>query len=243
MSMKIQSALMSPRSTFACWRVGRRLSAYVDGVLAHADRREAAVHVRECRTCSRRYEELSRTRLLVKRLPAVPPPDHLSATLRIMAQRQAAIRQDQIRSRGVFDFAWEGLKMRAANTMRPLAIPFAGGLVSAMVLFSMMVPTYPGNVARITANDVPTAFYQEPTVKSMAPFGLSNDEVLVEVIIDDQGQVVDYSLPHGKVNAELRREIENSLLFARFTPALTFGQPTTGRIRLSFRRSYIDVKG
>jgi len=125
--------------------------------------------------------------------------------------------------------------------MQPLAIPLAGGLTSSLMLFAMLAPSYPG-VARASVDDVPTAFYQEPSVKSIAPFGLSNDEVTVELTLDETGQVIDYYLP-DKASEELRREVENTLLFARFTPALAFGQPTTGRLRISFRRSHIDVKG
>jgi hypothetical protein len=65
----------------------------------------------------------------------------------------------------------------------------------------------------------------------------------VEVVINEEGRVVDYTLPAVPANSSLRREIENNLLFVRFTPAMSFGQPTTGRLRLSFRRSQIDVKG
>ena len=45
------------------------------------------------------------------------------------------------------------------------------------------------------------------------------------------------------INEALRREIENNLLFARFTPAMAFGQPKQGKLLVSFRRSHIDVKG
>ena len=41
----------------------------------------------------------------------------------------------------------------------------------------------------------------------------------------------------------IRRNIESSLLFTKFTPATTFGQPMSGKIRLSFRNSSINVKG
>jgi hypothetical protein len=116
--------------------------------------------------------------------------------------------------------------------------------VSALFLFSMLVPTYPLMLEQ-GIQDVPTAFYTEVSVKSLAPFGFTGDEVFVDLVIDEQGRVVDYTLPHlpAGQNAALRRAIENNLLFAQFTPATTFGQPTAGRIRLSFRRSQIDVKG
>ncbi len=243
MNMRLLTALFSPRSSPACWRVGSRLSGYVDGVLAHAERREVSVHLRECGKCALRYEELSRTRGLVKKLPSMAPPSELSVRLREMALQEAACRRSIAHDESMAQFALEGMKQRASNLMRPLALPFAGGLVSAMVLFSMLVPSFPAGTARNLSNDVPTAFYQEPSVKSVAPFSISDDEIVVEVMLDDQGQVIDYSLPQGKVNAEIRSEIENTLLFARFTPALSFGQPMAGKLLLSFRRSRIDVKG
>lgn len=219
------------------------LSAYADGVLAHAERREVAVHLRECENCARSNEQLSRTKRMVKALPAKVPPAHLTASLHLLANRELSARRSQQKKRYALDFAWSAWKLRLENLMRPLAIPFAGGLVSALVLFSMLVPTYPV-IARATVNDVPTAFYQQPTLKSWSPFGISNDEVVVvEVSLDEQGQVIDYRLPLETPSPALRSQIENTLLFARFNPALSFGQPILGKIRLTFRRSEIDVKG
>ena len=230
-------------SSKPCTRLSRLLSAYVDGVLPNAERREVSVHIRECRTCKERYEQLEQARALVKRLPARTPPADLAARLRSMAASESARRRSEVVRVNPVRFAWQAIQIRMENLMRPLAIPFAGGMVSAMVLFSMLVPTYPVVAARTMLEDVPTALYQEPTVKSVAPFAFADQEFLVEVTIDEQGQVIDYKLPQGTESEELKREIENTLLFARFTPALAFGQPTAGKVRLSFRRSFIDVKG
>lgn len=218
------------------------MSAYADGALAHAERREVAVHLRECERCARGEEQLTRALRMVKSLPRKEPPVHLTAKLQLLSMREAATVRSTEQRRYTLDFAWEGWKLRLRNLMRPLAIPFAGGLVSALVLFSMLVPSYPV-VARATINDVPTAFYQEPTVKSWSPFGISDDEVVVEVSLGEQGQVIGYNLPLETPSPMLRSEIENTLLFARFTPALSFGQPIVGKLRLTFRRSHIDVKG
>jgi hypothetical protein len=38
-------------------------------------------------------------------------------------------------------------------------------------------------------------------------------------------------------------EIGNMILFTSFTPATAFGQPTPGKLLLSFRRSKVVVKG
>jgi hypothetical protein len=129
--------------------------------------------------------------------------------------------------------------------MRPLALPFAGGLASAVVLFSMLVPTF--TVHAVQGMDVPTApLYTEATLKNLMPLGTSVTEVVVDVVVDEQGRMVDYSFPSGQgwtKNSALRREVENMLLFAEFTPATSFGQPTMCRMRLSILRRGIDVKG
>lgn len=232
------------QSSNPCTRFSPMLSAYVDGVLANADRRAVSIHLRECVRCKEQYDQLEQGRSLLRRLPPRMPPEELSTRLRGIAMRESAARREKLAGRNPVRFAWQAIQVRAENLMRPLALPFAGGMVSAMVLFSMLAPAYPVVAGRALAEeDVPIALYQEPTVKSVAPFAFAEEEFLVEVTIDEQGQVIDYKLPRGTESEELKREIENTLLFARFTPALAFGQPTAGKIRLSFRRSCIDVKG
>ncbi|MBL8234739.1 MAG: zf-HC2 domain-containing protein [Bryobacterales bacterium] len=229
------------RDAVGCWQARRDLSAYVDGGLSHGERHELSVHLRACSGCAARYDELARARQAMKRLRVMTPPAQLTTALRVIASQERQRRHARTQTL----WGWLGLEgwaLRVRNWMEPLAIPLAGGVVSTLVLFSMLAPTYPLAVASTTP-DVPTVFYSDPTIKSAAPFGLSNDEVVVEVVIDEEGRVVDYTLPAVPANSSLRREIENNLLFVRFTPATSFGQPMGGRLRLSFRRSQIDVKG
>jgi hypothetical protein len=130
------------------------------------------------------------------------------------------------------------------NLMRPLAIPAAGGLVSALVLFSILTP--PLTIGVVSANnDIPTVLYTEASLKSV-PFVYGDDDIVVELTIDEQGNMVDYKLPtrsHLDESPDLRRLFESNLLFTKFTPATTFGQPMVGKVRISFRASRIDVKG
>lgn len=226
------------RKSLACWMAARKLSAYADGSLASTSREALTAHLRECPHCAHRAEKMVQTRDLIRGLRPVQPPKELSTSLRILASRERARRLSGNR---FFDF--EPLFTRLRNSMEPLAIPFAGGIVSTLVLFSMLVPAYPTGVKAESPNDVPTAFYTDPAVKSIAPFAFAGDELVVDLVVDEQGRVVDYSLPDGPQSAPLRRAIENSLLFTTFTPAMSFGQPTSGRVRLSFRRSQIDVRG
>jgi hypothetical protein len=129
--------------------------------------------------------------------------------------------------------------------MRPLALPFAGGVFSTVVLFSMwLVPTYP--VRGSNAFDAPTMLTTEATVKRTGPVGTSGGEVIVDVMIDGQGRMVDYNIVSGHsglTSDALRRNIENILIFTEFTPATAFGQPMSGKMRLQLGSSRIDVKG
>jgi hypothetical protein len=138
---------------------------------------------------------------------------------------------------------WRGrLKLHVDNLMRPLALPFAGGLISALCLFGMLVPTL--NTRRHNQSDVPIPIYTGPSLEDMAPFTFSNEEMLIEFSVNEKGQITNYSIPHGEASTKLESNLANVVLFASFTPATLFGQPTSGKVLVSFRRSSrIVVRG
>ena len=107
------------------------------------------------------------------------------------------------------------------NLMRPLALPFAGGLASALFMFVMLLPDL--GVLR-DPPDTPTALYTEASVGNLANFGSkTSDDTVVEVQVDEQGRMVDYNVLEGKMTGDFG----NLLLFATFTPATVFLQPTS----------------
>jgi hypothetical protein len=138
------------------------------------------------------------------------------------------------------------VRLQFENLMRPLALPFAGGLFSAVLLFSMwVVPSFPVHAS--TAFDVPVGPTSGAAVKRMGPIATSsNEDVVVDVTIDGDGRMVDYAIVSGGVPSDLalRRSIEGFLLLTSFTPAMgSFGQPVSARLRLTLRSSHIDVIG
>lgn len=176
----------------------------------------------------------------LRSLPVRVPPPGLRTSLRVLASRE---RQRILNHR---TFAWyDRVRLFAHDLMRPLALPFAGGVFSTVVLFSMwLVPTYP--VRGDSTFDVPTVLTTEATVKGTAPIGTGGSDVVVDVIVDGQGRMVDYTIVSGPSllkNEALRRSVENTLLFTEFTPATTFGYPMAGKMRLFLHSSHIDVKG
>ncbi len=171
------------------------------------------------------------------RLRRQTPPADLSSALRVLASRE---RQRLVHGAGIA-FA-DRVRLFFDNLMRPLALPLAGGLFSAVALFSMwVIPTYP--LRGSSTFDVPFPTTQA-AVKQLGPVA-STGNVIVDVTVDDTGRMVDYRIVWGNVanNEALRRSIESFLIFTVFQPATALGQPVEGKIRLSLQSSQIDVKG
>jgi hypothetical protein len=175
----------------------------------------------------------------LRSLPRRLPPPGLNSSLRVLASRE--------RRRRVYGSTIafrDRLRLFTDNLMRPLALPFAGGVFSTVILFSMcVVPAYP--VRGSSTFDVPTGLTTAATVKLTAPIAAHAGDVVVDITVDGYGRMIDYTIVSGNAsnNAALRRSIEGILLLTMFTPATSFGQPVEGRIRLSLRSSQIDVKG
>jgi outer membrane biosynthesis protein TonB len=71
--------------------------------------------------------------------------------------------------------------------------------------------------------------------------GAASDPVVVEVYINNQGQVYDYRIVSGPKDPTTRAQVENLLLLSRFEPARFFGRPVRGLAVLSF--AGVSVRG
>ncbi len=200
-------------------------------------------HMRRCSRCSDFAVRSQHQRRALRSLPTRHVPVHLAVNLRVMASKELARRAVRMDLATRMD-AWRGkMGLWLNNLWQPLAIPAAGGLASAFLLFAVLIPAFaPQGPA--TA-DVPTALYQSAEVYGLSPFGGNFDDVTLDVRVDMNGRVIDYAVPagHALKNPELRKAVENSLLFMSFKPASFFGQPASDTIRITLRRSRIEVKG
>ena len=178
----------------------------------------------------------------LKALPRRVPPPGLTTALRVIASRERQRALSHLSFRQTCSNWLDHISLAVNNGMRPFALPFAGGVFAAIVLFSMfVVPTYPlrGN----TGFDVPTMLTTEASVKGAAPFGLEGGDLVVDVTLDGQGRMVDYHVVSGVLTEPLRHRLENLLLFTEFVPATAFGMPTAAKLRLQLFTSQVDVKG
>lgn len=215
----------------------------MDGQLSEAEREHIFSHLEQCRQCSEVYAQTLRVRNALRALPVLPAPPELLPRLLVLASRERARQQVTGTPAALLAHLVGRARLWLDNIMGPIAVPVAGGLLSALLLFAMLVPTM--LFQRSLGEDVPlVALYSDPAVTSPAPFGFEADHFILEVTVDRNGKMVDYSVADGHrimQNPRLRRSIENYVLFTGFSPARAFGRPVFGKVTVSFSRYQFNV--
>ncbi|MSV27607.1 MAG: zf-HC2 domain-containing protein [Bryobacterales bacterium] len=220
-------------------------SDYIDGTMAESARVAFSGHLAHCRECAGHAEELIGVGVALRSLRVPSTPASLGAELQVLASREHARHMRYLTWTSLFAEWGRAVRLATDNLMRPLALPFAGGLISTLGLFAMLLPTLgsyvPMSERILTEPRGVLGFLNtEAAVADFAPFGISQD-FEVEVSIDQNGTVVDYSVADGGLSREAMAHIGNMLLFTTFSPATAFGQPTLGKVRISFRRGQNNV--
>jgi len=221
------------------------LSAFLDGRIVESERRALEEHLASCAECGARYAGLVNVQTALRAVPVRKVNRQLAISLRSLASHEAARRRRQADLRARANDALERISFWASGLMKPLALPAAGGLATAVLLFLAVMTSFQGIISAPQPGDVPTILATEAQLKSTL-LDTAPEEINVDVLVDEQGRVIDYSLPKGldlAARQELKRVIGNSLLFTQFHPATTFGQPTAGWVRVKFRRTLVEVRG
>ena len=213
------------------------LSPYLDGRLSGAQMQALRRHIEKCAGCERSYTSLRQTQQLLASLgPKKAPPD-LALKLRLAISREVA----QARHARL-----QGLLVRLENVLNAFMVPATAGLVSAVLIFGLLLGFFalPGQLQ--ASSDVPLMLYTAPQLEQSV-FGTSlgsigDDSVVIEAYVDVNGRVQDYRILSQPENAQaVLPQVKNMLIFTTFRPALSMGRPTPGRAVISF--SKISVKG
>jgi hypothetical protein len=226
----------------SCDDMHEMVSSLLDRRVTAREKESVLAHLESCRQCGAEFESMRELRGALRQLDKPELPARLLVGLRMLAFIDRLRRLSHV-SLSARAHRWAGrLQLVFENLMRPMALPFAGGVLSALVMFAMLVPSlaFPHNFR----NDVPLwRLYTDPALEEMNPVD-AGDEIVVEVTIDERGRVQGYVVTQGRMTPEIENNLENNLvLFSRFAPATVFGQPTWGRVLVSFRRSQISVRG
>jgi hypothetical protein len=171
---------------------------------------------------------------LMRSLPPRVPPTGLNTSLRVLASRERQRLMGRRGVRHIFASWLARTSLSSHDLLRPLALPAAGGVFSAIVLFSMwLVPTYPLR-AKTSALDIPTQLTTGVQIQRSVTAALSAS-VLVDVDVDDQGHLMGYQIVSGAdvvADPLMRRRMETALWFTTFSPATAFGMPMAGKTRV-----------
>lgn len=198
-----------------------------------------AAHLPACEDCDLHSREMRRVQASVRRLPRMAVPQTLTSKLLVSASYDRQRRQGA----GEFSSPWQRWLTRARlmirDLMKPLAVPAAGGLLSSILFFTMLVNTFALQMP--AQDDFPLGVFTQATVDTVSPFGFTGSEMTVELSIDKDGRVVGVSTRNVKLTREEMNHLGRLVLFTKFNPATADGQPVSGKILLqSFG---INVRG
>lgn len=208
----------------------RLLPDLVDGALPASRRRALRAHARNCEECGEEMRQLSRAGAILRQLPSPPVPADLEFQVRCRISQERALRQQP-------GWAW-----KLANTLVPLALPAGVGVLAAVIAFATFLPQLQTPV-RAASEDVPMALRTPARLRGPGPIEpeTTMEEVVVQLLIDQQGRVADYAIIAGTYTPEDARALRNRLLFTVFDPATVFGRPTPAILFLSFHS--VQVRG
>jgi len=229
-----------------CLNTHSALSGYLDGWATEQERRDVERHLSSCEHCSTMMREFGTLRRSMSELPAREPTPQTSSELLVIASRASARRRRRLSLAHAITDWYSNLRFGIEHMMRPLALPVAGGLLSTVALFAMLVPDLAHEVHPVK-NDIETSVFTQATVKEISPiWGVHDNDITVDLFVDENGRMLEYRVVSGQnllQNESIRRSLENNLMYGQFYPATQFGQPVAGKLRVSFRSSTIDIKG
>ncbi len=230
-----------------CKSAQRFLPGYLDGAIASREHARVRQHVESCDTCRNLLESYRRLVVALARVEPVRPPANLATSIRLSAAKVGSPWQAVRRlwARGVMVFE---------DVLGPLAVPATGGVVTALVVFALLVQNILVGVPMggVVPNDLPLNLVQPARLESLAPFPvpvvIATDDrpgsglLLVEATLNAQGQVVSYKILSGPSDDASQRQLDQLMLFSRFRPQTNFGRPRDGgHVVLNF--STVRVRG
>jgi hypothetical protein len=229
-----------------CTTVRKNLAGYLDDAVTGTARVEERAGIREhlesCKACRAELQHFRKLAVMLSRAAKNDPPADLAVRIKVAAAQ--AQRRMKDRAEILLD-----------NVFRPLTLPATGGLFSAILVFGLVFQMIvPGTTVRAVQNDVDLNLMRQPKLVSLSQYPQSwapeKDDVelslphglLLDVTVDAHGQMTGYEILSGPNSLELRRQLDQILLFSRFSPMLSFGRPTAGgHVVLSF--SAVRVRG
>ncbi len=215
-----------------CWSAKHRTADYADGTLRGTERSRLETHLKECASCSLRFEEIRSVRSALAELPEPATPADLRSALQVVASRE---RQAVVDHRGgSWKRVWDQWRFRFNEIMRPLTIPATGGVLSSLVLFGALAFTIEGT-SQMVSYEVPV-MYANHVDANLVPVQLRS-AVMVTLSLDGNGRITDYSVRDGDASfvGDPSRLQANNISMPEFPSVLALAQPISGDVSILFR--------
>ena len=238
-----------------CYTVRTKLAGYLDDAITGAarveERAQIGQHLEGCSVCREELQRFRKLAVLLSRVPKTVPPVDLAVRIKVAAAQAQHKHDWPSRLRRIKDRA----EILLDNVFRPLTLPATGGLFSAVFVFIMVFHMIsPGITVRAVQNDGPLNLKQPAELISLSDYPQAWDTdqrdlelslphgLLLDVTVDSHGRMTDYQILSGPDGVALRHQLDQMLLFSRFSPMLSFGRPASGgHVILSF--SAVHVRG
>jgi hypothetical protein len=245
----------------SCDYVQELISPLLDGKAQAEERENVLAHIGECRQCTAHLESLQSQRSMLRQLAPAAVPPALAARLRVTASHERERQLARV-SFGTRMRRWASrVELAFDNLMRPVALPFTGGLLYTLLMFGLLMPslsfshqgggheffTFPSGsiVTDPWEQGVKEDATDPPRFES--PDQPDGDYVnIVNLVIDESGRVVNWSVVRG----QLTDDMKSIILLGRFQPATDFGINTSGTVQVrqgllpcKYRRCSATVRG
>lgn len=229
-----------------CQQAQRHLPGYLDGAIGSQEHFHLRGHLEMCAECREELESFRRLSVCLANVQRVSAPVDLASRIRVQASQARTFA-------GRMRHAWSRVELTFENIFRPLAVPATGGIVTALVVFALVVQNVlVGVPVGFIPNDLPLNLVQPAQLESLAPFALpgivatgakdDSGRLVLEATLNAHGDVVSYKILSGPNDPSVQHQLDQILLFSRFRPRLNFGRPTDGgRVMLGF--SEVRVRG
>jgi len=229
-----------------CSEAEKLIPGYLDGAMDPGEHTAVRKHMELCAKCRGELESYRRLAVCLAQLDPVLPPSDLATRIRIEAARRPS-------RWAAAERLWTRVGLVFENILEPMAVPATGGILTALVVFALVVQNILVGVPLGTVpNDLPLNLVQPARLERLAPFPVpeeiavegqpSADGLLVDATLNAQGEVMTYRILSGPNDAAAQRELDQVLLFSRFRPLVSFGLPLSGgHVVLSFNQ--VRVRG
>src|SRR5579872_6260804 len=217
-----------------CGRVIRYLPGYLDGALPESlgPERHASIgsHLETCPSCRRELERFRRIQRMMSVASRPSPPADLGVRILLAVSNARALGGFGGRLRRAKD----RLELMLENIFEPLALPATGGILVALLVFALVYQVLGAGMPVSAATpDSPTNLLQPARLEVLAGFQMTRLEemtrtggqhpLLVEAMVNADGQAVSYRVISGQVDQIVQHELDQVLFFSRFRPQMSFG--------------------